>query len=150
MSDLNTVTTLLDVFFAERAFNPRTEEQYRSVLMVFLSKVNVDTCTPTDVQKFLRTSGWGNSRQYVASVAIRHFIRWKFGEHPALRVRIKREKPHPGRTLTETQMIRLLESFDRTTMKGCRDYAIACFALDTCLRVNEIASIQISDLDLTN
>ena len=150
MSDLNTITTLLDVFFAERAFSPRTEEQYRSILMVFLSKVNVDTCTPTDVQKFLRTSGWGNSRQYVASVAIRHFIRWKFREHPALRVRIKREKPHPGRTLTETQIIRLLDSFDRTTMKGCRDYAIACFALDTGLLVNEIASIQISDLDLTN
>ena len=119
------------IFRRERAFSPRAEEQYRSILIVFLSKVNVDTCTPTDVQKFLRTSGWGNSRQYVASVAIRHFIWWKFGEHPALRVRIKREKPHPGRTLTETQMIRLLKSFDRTTMKGCRDYAIACFALET-------------------
>ena len=24
--------------------------------------MNVDTCTPTDAQKFLRTSGWGNAR----------------------------------------------------------------------------------------
>ena len=35
MSDLNTVTTPLDVFFAERAFSPRTEEQYRSLWMFF-------------------------------------------------------------------------------------------------------------------
>lgn len=61
MSDFNTVTTPLDVFFAERAFSPRSEEQYQSLWMLFLRIVNVDTCTPTDVKKFLRTSGWGNS-----------------------------------------------------------------------------------------
>jgi len=62
MSDLNTVTTPLDVFFAERASSPRTEEQYQSLWMLFLRIVNIDTCTLTDVQKFLRTSGWGNAR----------------------------------------------------------------------------------------
>ncbi len=148
MANINITDSQLDMFFAEKAFSPRTEEQYRSILTVFLRTVNLYTCTATEVQKFLRNSGWGNSRQYVASVAIRHFLRWKFGEHPALRVRVKREKPRPGRILSETQIVNLLESFNRDTMKGCRDYAIACFALDTGLRVNEIASIQIGDLDL--
>ncbi|MDT8898285.1 tyrosine-type recombinase/integrase [Thermanaerothrix sp. 4228-RoL] len=141
--------TTLDTFFAENAFSKRTEEQYRDILKVFLSHVDPENCTVTDVLAFLRSTRWGNSRQHVASVAIRHFFRWKYGEnHPVLRLRIKREKPHPGRTLKVEQIIQILNSFDTTTKKGCRDYAIACFALDTGLRVNEIANVQINDLDL--
>ncbi len=134
----------------KKAFSRRTEEQYRGILKIFLSQVNVETCTPYEVQKFLRSSGWGNSRQYVASIAIRHFLRWKFGDHPALRIRVKRDKPHPGRTLNETQILNLFRSFDLTTPKGCRDYAILCLALDTGLRVNEIASIVVDDLNLVD
>lgn len=67
--------TTLDTFFARNAFSKRTEEQYRDLLKAFLSHVDPKTCTVADVLAFLRSTRWGNSRQYVASVAIRHFFR---------------------------------------------------------------------------
>jgi len=139
----------MELFFAEKGFSQKTEEQYRGILRVFLAKVDVETCTPTELLDFLRSSGWGNSRQYVACVIIRQYIKWKLGDtHPILRVRVKREKPRPGRTLSENQILHLLTSFDLNTSKGCRDFAIANLALDTGLRVNEIASIKMRDLNL--
>lgn len=140
---------ILDAFFAENPFSPGTVEQYRGILESFLSAVDQDNCTVADVHDFLRESGWGNSRQYVASVAIRKFFRWKYGEqHPILRLRIKREMPRPGRVLTIEQIRQILGSFDVTTTKGCRDYAIASFALDTGLRVAEIADVKMDHVDL--
>ncbi|MEJ5203200.1 MAG: tyrosine-type recombinase/integrase [Anaerolineales bacterium] len=63
-------------------------------------------------------------------------------------MRIKRAKPHPGRTLKVEQIIHILNSLATTIQKGCSDDAIACLAWDTGLRVDEIANVQVKDLDL--
>ncbi len=149
MTDLNQIYAEIELFFAEKGFSPRTEDQYRRILKSFISKVNIESCNPTEALNFLRNTGWGNSRQYMACVIIRQYVRWKFGDHPLLRLRIKRERTKPGRTLTKEMVCRLLDSFDKKSVKGCRDYAIACLALDTGLRVNELATITIDELNLT-
>lgn len=148
MSNFAKIHDEMDLFFAEKGFSPKTEEQYRRILRFFCSKVDIESCTPNDFLNFLRSSGWGNSRQYMACVIIRQYARWKFGDHPLMRVRIKREKTKPGRTLSKETVRRILDSFDRSSVKGCRDYAIACLALDTGLRVNELATITIEDLKI--
>jgi integrase/recombinase XerD len=138
----------MELFFAEKGFSSKTEEQYRAILKAFLERVDIESCTAIDLLSFLRSTGWGNSRQYVACGIIRQFVKWKIGDHPVLRVRIKREKTRPGRTLNEHQIRELFASFDLTTSKGCRDFAIASLALDTGLRVNEIVTINMKDLAL--
>ncbi|MEJ5203201.1 MAG: hypothetical protein WHV66_13300 [Anaerolineales bacterium] len=75
MFDHTVDLTTLETLFAENAFSERTEEQDRDLLKAFLSHVDPETCSVTDVLAFLCSTRWGNSRQFVASVAIRHFFR---------------------------------------------------------------------------
>jgi integrase/recombinase XerD len=51
------------------------------------------------------------------------------------------------RTLTDEQLERLLESFDRSTNAGCRDYAIVRCLADLGLRVEEVTRLTIDDVD---
>ncbi len=140
---------VIEEFFSENAFAPGTMAQYRGILSRFLEAVEPASATAADVLKWLDSTGWGNSRRYVASVVIRRYLRWRFGAgHPALRLRVRREKSKPGRTLSENQVMMLFESFDTSTRKGRRDLAIAALALDTGLRVAELARLRLADVDL--
>jgi len=112
MSNFTKHRAEMELFFAEKGFSLRTEEQYRAILKAFLEKIDIESCTATDLLDFLRSTGWGNSRQYVACGIIRQYFKWKFGEHPLLRVRVRREKAKPGRTLNEDQIRTLLGSFN--------------------------------------
>jgi integrase/recombinase XerD len=141
---------MIDSFFAENPVSPATRELYARALTKFLSFCcEPSTCTPGDILKFLDSTGWGSSLRYTAVTAIKKYLRWKFGaEHPALRVRVKRDPAKPGRVLNKVRAETLLASFDLATIKGKRDYAIACLALDTGLRVKELASLRFADVDL--
>lgn len=140
----------LDDFFAEHPCAPTTQATYTYVLRRF-DDAGIDwaACTPHDVHTFFKSTGWGPSLQYTAAVAIKKYLRWRYGAtHPALRVRVKRAKAKPGRVLDKARAEDLLNSFDLSNYKGKRDYAIACLALDTGLRVNELATLKFADIDL--
>jgi integrase/recombinase XerD len=51
-------------------------------------------------------------------------------------------------TFSESQMQKILLLPDRTTFKGQRDYAMLLILLDTGMRVNELAELRKSDVDL--
>lgn len=141
----------LDLFFAEMPMSVNTRILYRAVLVRFLRAVDPSACGAGDVIRFLDSTKWGDSMRYTAAVAIRKYIRWACGDqHLALRVRVRRGKSRPGRSLTAEQAGRLLASFDSATRKGRRDLAICCLALDTGLRVAELASAKYIDLDLAD
>lgn len=137
------------LFFAEHPVSASTRETYTYALRRFSECVaNPETCTPVEILKMFKTLGWGSSLQYTASVAIKKYLRWRYGAaHPALLLKVKREKAKPGRHLAVDQATALLDHFDLSKIKGKRDYATACLALDTGLRVAELASLKMADID---
>lgn len=141
----------LESFFAENPVRPTTRSTYEFVLRRFAEEIrSPEVCTPAEILKFFKKANWGSSMCHTASVAIKKYLRWKYGAlHPALLLRVKREESKPGRSLNAAQAGLLLESFDLATVKGRRDYAIACLALDTGLRVNELATLKLADIDFT-
>jgi integrase len=141
----------LDDFFAENPCAKTTRDTYSYALRRFdAACADIARCTPNEILKFFKTTGWGESLQYTAATAIKKYVRWQFGaSHPALRLRVKRGKAKPGRVLTIARAKELISSFDLSKIKGKRDYAIACLALDTGLRVNELATLKFADIDLS-
>jgi len=141
----------LDDFFAENPCSQSTRETYSYALVRFDAFcADSSTCTPNDILKFFKLTGWGSSLRYTAATAIKKYIRWKHGSaHPALRLRVQRDPAKPGRVLNKVRAETLLSSFNLATLKGKRDYAIACLALDTGLRVNELATLKFADVDVS-
>ncbi len=144
--------TTFDGFFAENPVSHATRETYAYVLRRFVEAIpHPETCTPTDIIRFFKVTKWGSSLQYTAATAIKKYLRWRYGAtHPALLLRVKRDPAKPGRTLKKETAEKLLDSFDLSKIKGKRDYAIACLALDTGLRVNELATLKFADINLAD
>lgn len=63
----------------------------------------------------------------------------------APRPSLGRKLPH---TLTESEMLRLIETPDGTTLRGLRDRAMLSVAYAAGLRVSEIIGLKLGDLDL--
>lgn len=142
---------LLESYFSEKSLADSTRASYARVLRLFLAQVpDFEHCSAADLRHWLEGQGWGASLRYMAACCVRGFIRWRFGaHHPALRVRVRRERCKPGRVLSVDQVRRLMESHRTTTAKGRRDLAITVLALDTGLRVAEIAVLRAADVDLS-
>jgi integrase/recombinase XerD len=141
---------IIDSFFAENPVSAATQKVYERAINRLMDKYpDLSICTSSNIRKFLDDTGWGTSLCYTASIAIKKYIRWRYGsQHPALHLRIKREDSKPGRTINKAHAETLLKSFDLATIKGKRDYAICKLALDTGLRVNELATLKFSDVNL--
>jgi integrase/recombinase XerD len=52
------------------------------------------------------------------------------------------------RHLNEHELERFLNSFDRSSVSGCRDYAMAICMVEMGLRVSEVARLELRDIDL--
>lgn len=141
----------MESYFAENPLSANTRRLYGYILGLFNEFIDPAGCTSGDVIRFLdEQKEWGESMRYVAVCAIRSYVCWKFGpDHPALRVRVRKARSRPGRVLSEKQVKDLLSSFDTSRRKGRRDLAIACLALDTGMRVNELATLVAADVDLS-
>jgi len=139
----------IDRFFIERGFSRATQATYRRVLGDLVSVPDLERLDAVGLLSFYDRPHWGNSMRYVAVSASRSFLRWRYGAgHPALSARIKRRRPKRQRSLSESQLVALLSSFDTSTPKGARDLAIASLAVDARLRVSELARLRLSDVDL--
>lgn len=52
--------------------------------------------------------------------------------------------------ITPDQIGQILQKFDRRTFHGARDYCMILLTFDAMLRLNELLSIKIEDLDLSS
>lgn len=135
-------------FLASHPYSDATKSTYAYILDD-LVKQNIEKWGAGDLLNFVKRENWGNSMRYVALCACRSFIIAQHGSnHPALTARLKRCKPKPQRSLKFNQVLDLLAMFDTYTPIGARDQCLAAIALDTGLRVSELASIKLANIDI--
>lgn len=145
----------LDQFFANPSWAKRgaisatTEVNYRRTLTQFLSEItDTERLTAGELRAWLDKPGWGDQARWVACVAIKNYLRWRYGSvHPALSLRLARRESPPQRSLRLPQAQALLASFQTSTPKGRRDLAICGILLDTGLRAAELCRLSLRYLD---
>ncbi len=146
---------LIESFLAEKAYTEETRTSYQYIINRFLSETcgkHIEELQELDAVSFrewLYSHDWGSNTRWLAFSAIRAFLTWKFGNnHPALKLRIKRNNTGPQRTLTLANAQKLYQFLLNTdTDKGKRDLAIYALAVDTGLRSSELCSINIDRID---
>lgn len=111
---------------------------------------------PAHVRQFI--GGYGHSGRtaaaQVAAVSVRSFLRWlefRGRTGPALAAILPRFPhwrlaPLPP-TLSDNQLAEILKGFDRSTATGRRDFAMTLCLVDLGLRVVEVASLRLGDVD---
>jgi integrase/recombinase XerD len=109
---------------------------------------DLGSITLAEFTDWLYRPTWGDSQRYVACKAAQGFIRWAIGDHPILKLKVKRRAGPPQRSLNATQLGRLLSSFDTMCKKGVRDLAMCSLMVDTGLRATEVCSLAVSYVDL--
>ena len=162
---------LLEHLVAERNLAPNTQKSYRDTLLQFLpfiastahrriERLLVEDVSPARTRSFLldleKTRGCGIATRNQRLAAIHSLARFigKHGpEHLEWAGRIqsiaskKVARPLIG-YLEKDEMDALLKAPDRRTAQGRRDYAVLLFLYNTGARADEMAHVQIGDLDL--
>ena len=152
---------LLEDFFATRDYSPYSVRNYRRWITMAYQNCP-DIFAPADAKAWETPTAkrafkdWLNALPYAPSqkkhifYAVRAFLRWRYdGWHPLLtmQMRFPTSLP-PVRAFDEAAAVRLLETFDRDTPKGIRDWALALLWMDTGLRVAEMARVSLPALFL--
>ncbi len=144
----------VETFIGEHTqqWSANTIERYRRALLRFLASMpDPSATTASEFSGWLNAQGWGSSARYIAYQAVKQFLRWNFGaHHPALKLKIKRKTPPPGRVLDLDQVRQLMQSCDTSTAMGWRNLSILSLMIDTGLRCSEVCNLQLKYLDLKN
>lgn len=129
--------------------SPHTIKEYRFLVSIFLefSGKPIDKCTPTDIESyknFLASErNYSKTSQYLAIKALRHFYKFK-GINPPLNLTVpKRPKKMPN-YLNEKEASRLLAAAG----KDLRTNLIVSLLAHTGMRVGELCSLKVDDIDL--
>jgi len=145
----------------ERGLSPNTVAAYGSDLSRFVRFVEErGTTTPGDVDRAavsaylasLARSGLGPRSAARSLSSLRGLMRFlaKEGVIPgdpttlAARPRIGRKLPRP---LSTDEVLRLLDAPNRTSLRGLRDRAMLSLAYAAGLRVTELVSLKLGDID---
>lgn len=146
----------LDRYFLRKQYSPATIKTYRRILEDFLTFPDFDDLEDLediDLLRFIDRSTWevGGTLRKVALSACKEFLRYKFGdEHPALSARVRVRRGRIQRTLSKDQLERLLVYLDSGGEKGARDSCIVALAVDTGMRVSELARLETSEIHLSD
>ena len=138
---------------------PKTRQVRTHFVRRFLSargSIDLTDCGPRQVRQFVTeaTQGWKLSSIAVLCGALRSYLRFRTlrGEcADALMAAVPsvaqwRAASLPN-ALTEAEIERFLGNFDRTTIEGRRNYAMALCLVDLGLRAGEVARLQLEDLN---
>lgn len=138
--------------------SPRTVDTYRKAIKHFLMYQisrcpNPDTPTRDDVVNYRNElkETYKPTTVQLYMTAVKLFFQWtaQEGIYPNIAEHIKGAKldsTHKKDYLTSKQVQRLLESVDRSSFTGKRDYAILCLMVTTGLRTISVIRADIADL----
>ena len=156
---------------AQRGLSPNTILSYRDALKLFLCFASQRAEKPVDklvledfdeilALKFLDDleAGRGNCTAVRNNrlAAVRAFFRYVAGQDPLALARCQRICSIPTKRtghntieyLEDKELSAVLESIDRNSRKGIRDYALLLFLYNTGARVQEIVDLNIIDVRL--
>jgi site-specific recombinase XerD len=127
---------LLDLFGSRRI---RLDTLDRADIVRFMARYTANwkpqskQCVASSLQSYFRFKAISGVATTALSAALPTIANWKLATLP--------------KSLSTTELTRLLGAFDRTCATGSRDYAITrCFA-DLGLRTAEVARLQLDDVD---
>jgi site-specific recombinase XerD len=144
----------VDEFLDCNDFSQATNNTYAYHLKRFADWIGdcgliVECLTGQLLKTYLNSQKWKPNTQRAAGNAAKTFLRWKYGkDHPALRLKLPRDDAAPGRSLEQSQLDRLLASFDTTKAAGWRDLSIIALISETGLREAEICMLELGHLNL--
>lgn len=140
----------IEKWFSQTNYSVLTQKRYaRAIKKVREAFPDLEKLDGPTFKNWLNETGWKMSNQWVHMMAVKVFVRWKFGDyHPVLLVRLPRPRYPKYRTLSFEEAETLMNSYNRRTIKGRRDLAICSLFLDTGLRVSEMCRLEIQHLDL--
>ncbi len=164
---------LLEHLVNERNLARNTQQSYRDAACLLLPFVAQQTrkqidqllvhdVSPEMVRLFLheieeqRQCGQATRNQRLAAIrSLAHFVATHSPEHIEWCAQIRsipfKKTEHSGITyLEKEEMDALLDAPDRSSELGRRDYAILLFLYNTGARADEVAHVQIVDLNLTH
>lgn len=157
------VEAYLNHLRVERALSPRTLEAYGRDLNKLLAFAEQAQITDASAFDLAAVSGWLGSlakdglgarsaaRHLSAARGLMKFLlrEGAVSADPtelSARPRFGRRLP---RTLSEAEVLRLLEAPDVTTLRGLRDRAMLSITYAAGLRVSEVVNLTLGDVDLT-
>ena len=163
---------LLEHLITERNLAKNTQRSYRDTLRLLLpfatqyAKISVDRLQVIDisadmVRQYLqsieekRNCGIATRNQRLAAIhALARYVGMNSPEHvqwcgQICSVPLKRAPKTEITYLEKPEMDAILESPDRSTLQGRRDYALLLFLYNTGARADEAAQMKISDLQLS-
>jgi integrase/recombinase XerD len=162
---------LLEYVVGERNFAANTQRSYRDTLCLLIPFLVATTKAPVDrltishataeiIRRFLshlegtRHCGVATRNQRLAALhSLARYIGERSPEHLAwctevCRIPFKKAMREALCYLEKPEMDALLETPDRTTRQGFRDYAVLLFLYNSGARATEVANVTIGDLDL--
>lgn len=162
---------LLEYLVSDRSFARNTQRSYRDTLcqllpfiarigQIRLDRLRIDDLSPDRIRAFLRDleenrgCGAATRNQRLAAIhSLAHFIASRSPEHLEwcgdLRAIQAKRVPQPLVTyLEKPEMDAILAAPDRGSPQGRRDYAVLLFLYNTGARADEVAHVQIADLNL--
>ncbi len=172
----NTLARALQLFFTDylpqlRGLSPHTLHSYRDTLLLLLrflatskeietARLDLGDILPEDVVAFLchleHTRHNKTSTRNVRLAAIHTFFYYVAAQFPErleqaqriLSIPLKRAETQPVDYLEYEEIRAVLESVDRATPYGRRDYALLAPMFNTGARVQEIIDLRVSDCQL--
>lgn len=162
MSDLITNhQAIIAEYLESRELADTSRKTYRNIINIFFrfmvrTSRDARRPTPKDAIAFKLELEKENKSHFTISsyiVTLRAFFTWmvEAGYYNIIITkglqRIRKQIKYAKLPLTRQQVNDLLASINTSTMIGQRDYLIISFALTTGLRVNEMANVQLTDIN---
>lgn len=140
---------------SQRGLKPDTLKYHVHALEQFFALSGITEFSEITVQHIEHCfSGMGNKRAY--KTAIKHFLSFLYQKGsipsdlselvPIVLPRIPNSYPLPS-VYTEEEISRILQSIDRSSVKGCRDYAMLLLACRLGLRPSDICGLTLRAVD---
>lgn len=156
------IVRFVEYLSVERGLSSNTLESYQRDLHAFciyqqsIGKQDVVEVRQTDIVSFLgylHRSGRANATVSRNLASIRSFFQYLYREqvihsNPTLHVETPKIEKRLPKVLTVDEIERLLEAPDRVSPSGTRDRAMLELLYATGIRVSELVSIQLGDVNL--